>query len=300
MKRIFSLLAIGALGAWATAAQTTASGQAGASMQTQTGVQASNSGAQSSGSGSAKASSSASANAKAGKNSNSASLSNGTKIDATLTSWLDAKRSRVGDPVEAHTESDVKQGGKVVLKKGTRLIGHVTQAQVRATGQAQSEIGVMFDQAVLKNGQEMPFHASIRALASAPSAMAGSTGADDVMASGGGMGSAQGSARGGGLAGGLSSTAGATTGTVMNTASPVSSTAGGTVNTAVRSSGAVGGLTSSGRLTSNSSGVFGLEGLSIDSAASSSARGSMIVSATKNVHLGAGTQLLLQTTEQAH
>ena len=33
MKQIFSLLAIAMLGAWATAAQTTASGQAGASTQ---------------------------------------------------------------------------------------------------------------------------------------------------------------------------------------------------------------------------------------------------------------------------
>jgi len=61
----------------------------------------------------------------------------------------------------------------------------------------------------------------------------------------------------------------------------------------------VGGLTSTGRLASNSSGVFGLEGLSIDSAASSATQGSMIVSATKNVHLDSGTQLLLVATSQA-
>jgi hypothetical protein len=85
----------------------------------------------------------------------------------------------------------------------------------------------------------------------------------------------------------------------MNTASSVSSTAGGSLNAATRSTGAVGGLSSTGRLASNSSGVFGLEGLSIDSAASSATQGSMIVSATKNVHLDSGTQLLLLTTAQA-
>jgi hypothetical protein len=297
MKRIFSLLAIAALGAWTTVAQTTASGQPGASMQTQAGAQAGNSGAQASSGGSATTSSSASAKAKAGNS--SVSLSNGTKIDATLVSWLDAKRSRVGDPVEARTESDVKQGGKVVLKKGTHLVGHITQAQARASGQAQSQVGIMFDRAELKNGQEMPFHASIQALAPAQSAAAASTGADDVMASGRGMGSAQGSARGGGLAGGLGSTAGAATGTVMNTASPVSSTAGGTLNSTAHSKGAVGGLTSSGRLASNSKGVFGVEGLSLDSAASTATQGSVIVSSTKNVHVDSGTQLLLRTTAQA-
>ena len=85
----------------------------------------------------------------------------------------------------------------------------------------------------------------------------------------------------------------------MNTASSAPVNAGGSLNTVTRSSGAVGGLTSTGRLASNSSGVFGMEGLSIDSAASSATQGSMIVSATKNVHLDSGTQLLLRTTGQA-
>jgi len=301
MKQLISLLAIGMLGALTSNAQTTASGQAGASAQSQTAVRANNSGAQASGNGSAATPSSTSASTNAGNN--SASISNGTKIDATLATSLDAKRSKPGDEVEARAAEDIKQDGKVVLKRGTRLVGHVTQAQARASGQAQSQLGIMFDHAVLKNGQEVPFSASIQALASAQSAAAATAGADDVIASGGGMGAAQGSARGGGgLAGGVASTAGATagaaTGTVMNTASSVPMTAGGSLNTVTRSTGAVGGLTSTGRLASNSTGVFGMDGLSIDSAASSATQGSMIVSATKNVHLDSGTQLLLRTAGQ--
>jgi len=61
----------------------------------------------------------------------------------------------------------------------------------------------------------------------------------------------------------------------------------------------VGGLNSMGRLASNSNGVFGLEGLSLNSAASNATQGSLIVSSTKNVHLASGTQLLIQTTERA-
>jgi hypothetical protein len=146
----------------------------------------------------------------------------------------------------------------------------------------------------------VPFNASIQALASAQSATAASAGADDMMSSGGAMNAAQGSARSGtGLGGGVASTAGATTATVMNTSSSLSSAVGGSLGAVTRSSGAVGGLTSTGRLASNSSGVFGLEGLSIDSAASSATQGSMIVSTTKNVHLDSGTQLLLLTNGQA-
>jgi len=302
MKQILSLLAIGMLGAWTSAAQTMAPGQAGASAQSQNTVQTNNSGAQASGNASAATSSTAPATANAGNN--SLNISNGTKIDATLATSLDAKRSRPGDEVEVRTEEDIKQDGKVVLKRGTHLVGHVTQAQPRANGQSQSELGILFDHAVLKNGQEVPFNASIEALASAQSAAAASAGANDLAAPSNGVGAVQGSARnGGGLAGGVASTANATanasTGTVMNTASSAPVNAGGSLNTVARSSGAVGGLTSTGRLSSNSNGVFGLEGLSINSAASNATQGSMIVSTTKNVHLDSGTQLLLRTTAQA-
>jgi hypothetical protein len=303
MKRILPILMVGLVGAWTVAAQSSASVQGGASAQSQTSVQANKSGAQASGSGSASANANATAGKKSAESSNDSANSNlasGTKIDAKLANSLDAKKSKPGDRVEARTTQDVKQDGKVVMKKGTRLTGHVTQAQARESGKSESQLGIVFDHAVLSNGQEVPFNASIQALAAAQSATSAGAGADDMMASGGGMGAVSGTARGGGgLVGGVASTAGATTGTVVNTASSVHVNAGGTLNTATRSTGAVGGLTSAGNLTSNSSGVFGLQGLSLNSAASSATQGSMIVSSTKNVHLDSGTQMLLSASGQA-
>jgi len=305
MNRILSLLAIVILGACTAAAQTTASAQGSASSQPQAAAQTNNSSAQASGSVSAAASSSSSTAATSNAENNSVSIPSGTKIDATLATSLDAKRSKPGDEVEVRTEEDIKQDGKVMLKRGTRLVGHVTQTQARTGGQTQSQLGIMFDHAVLKNGQDVPFSASIQALAAAQSVTMTSTGADDRMASGGAMGTGQGMARGsGGLVGGAGSaagaTAGATSGTLMNTANSFPSAAGGSLNnTMVRSTGAVGGLNAAGRLSSNSSGVFGLEGLSIDSTASTATQGSMIVSGTNNVHLDSGTQLLLLTASQA-
>ena len=294
MKRIFPILIVGMLGTCTAIAQSSASVQGGASAQSQTSVQASKSAAQASGSGSA----STSASADAGRN--SADVSSGTKIDATLASSLDAQKNKPGDRVEARTTQDVKQDGKVVMKKGTHLVGHVTQAQARASDQSQSQLGIVFDHAVLKNGQEVPFNATIQALAAVQSSTTAAAGADDIMASGSGMGAVSGTARGGGgLLGGVASTAGATTGSVANTANSVSVNAGGTLNAATRSTGAIGGLTSEGRLASNSSGVFGLHGLSIDSAASSATQGSMIISSAKNVHLDSGTQMLLSASGQA-
>jgi hypothetical protein len=293
MKRIFPMLVVGMLGLWTVAAQNSASVRGGASAQSQTAVQTSKSAAHASGSGSA----STSASSDAGRN--SADISSGTKIDATLASSLDAKKNKPGDRVEARTTQDVKQDGKVVMKKGTHLVGHVTQAQARASGQSQSELGIVFDHAVLKNGQEIPFNATIQALAAAQSSTTAAAGAADLMASGSGMGAVSGTARGGGGLLGAASTAGATTGSVVNTASSVPVNAGGTLNAATRSTGAIGGLTSEGRLASNSSGVFGLQGLRIDSMASSATQGSMIISSAKSVHLDSGTQMLLSASGPA-
>jgi hypothetical protein len=286
------------LAACTAAAQNSASAQAGASGQSQASVQANSSGARAKADGSGSATASASAPANEGKK--SAEISDGTKIDAALTSSLDAKKNKTGDPVEARTTQDVKQDGKVVLKKGTRLVGHVTQTQARASGQAQSQLGIVFDHAVMKNGEEVPFHATIQALAVAQSSAATEAGADDMMATGGGMGAMSGTAKGGGgMLSGATSTTGAAAGSVMHTASSVPVNAGGTLNTATHSAGAVGGLTSEGNLTSNSAGVFGMNGLALDSAASNATQGSMIVSSTKNVHLDSGTQMLLNAGAKA-
>jgi hypothetical protein len=295
VKRILPILMVGIIGVGTAAAQSSASVQSGTSAQSQGSVQTNKSGAQASGSGSA--STSASANA----GTSSVDISSGTKIDTTLATSLDAKKNKPGDRVEARAAQDVKQDGKVVLKKGTRLVGHVTEAHARTKEQTQSQLGIVFDQALTANGQEIPLNATIQALAASRSSADAAAGSDDVMASGGGMGSASGAARsGGGMLGGVTSTAGAAGGAVMNTAGSASGNAGGTLNAATHSTGAVGGLTSTGRLASNSSGVFGLEGLSINLAASSTTQGSMIVSPTKNVHLDSGTQMLLSVSGQAH
>src|SRR5215469_13897432 len=173
MKRIFSLFALGALSACVAAAQTAASGQAGTSMNPN--AQAS---PQANASSSAKAATSSSAPVK--KAANSVTIADGTKIEVQLVSWLDARRSRVGAPIEARIEQDVKQGGKVVLQKGTQVGGRVTEARTRAGSQGESRVGISFERALLPDGKSIPFHASIVAL-SAPHS-ASTTGAGGTMA----------------------------------------------------------------------------------------------------------------------
>jgi hypothetical protein len=299
MKTAAILVMAGILAPAAGYAQSSASAQAGAAAQSQTGadVNAQKSGVQASGSGSA----SAQANGAALSGPNSLALSEGTTMNAALAGSLDVKKNKPGDRIEARTTQDVKQDGKVVLRKGTRLVGHVTEAQARAKDQTQSQLGVAFDHAELRDGEQVPLNASIQALAAAQST-AQATGDDDLAGSGGGAVSAGGAgvARGGGAVGGALRT---TSSTVSSAGSGVGSTAngavGGTVNAATRSTGAVGGLNTRGTLESNSKGVFGMEGLSLNSAASSATQGSLIVSSTRNVHLESGTQMVLQVAGRA-
>lgn len=246
---------------------------------------------------------SASTSARASANAGGSSLgvSSGTMIDATLAGSLDAKKNKPGDRVVARTAQDVKQDGKVVLKKGTTLVGHVTQAQVRAGEQTQSLLGIVFDRAEV-NGHEAPLAATIQALAAAQSSAVAGAGSIDPGNPTDPAGATYGAAPGrvllgevGPEASGVAARAGSIKGGVIESAA----NAAGTANSAIHSAGAVGGLTAAGRLSSNSSGVFGLEGLSLNSASSNAAQGALIVSPGKNVHLDGGTQLLLKVTGQA-
>lgn len=324
MKRVWLVLLAGALFAWNASAQTSGSSQTSTSAKSKTSVSADKSGAQvqsdtsvtasqetkasreqsdKKGSG-AQASSSTSASAQAGDS--SASLAAGTTIDAVLLSLVDARRNKQGDQVVARATKDVKSNGEVVIPKGSKLIGHVTQAKARAKGQSESELGIVFDHAFLKNGQEMPVHVVIQALAAAQTATSASLSDSDLMSSTSGMGSATGSGRastsGGGLLSSAGSTVGAAAGAVTNTAGAVGNTVGGaadaTANTAASATGAVAGSNATGMLNSSSTGVIGLKGLSLNSQASNATQGALIVSSTRNVHLDSGTQLLLRAENQ--
>jgi hypothetical protein len=280
--------------------------QAGASSQTNANAQANKNGVQASGS------SSNSASTKAGRN--SAALDSGTTMNAALSHPVDAKKNKPGDEVTARTTENVKSGGHVVIPKGATLVGHVTQAQAREHGQSDSSVGIVFDRAVLKHGEEIPINNfTIQAVARSHATASAMTDSGPEMMSTAGGGSATGSGRasGGGLLGGTTSTVGGTVGSAANV---TSNTVGGTTSTVSAAGnttghvaggaggavvGTTGGLNATGQLMSNSRGVFGLDGLGLQTAASGEAQGSLITSSSRNVHLDSGTQLLLAAQGQA-
>ena len=299
MNRTGMAIVVGAFFCLNASAQSQTSAQAGAQSSSQTSVQA----GQAQASGGASASTAASAqNGQA-----SGSVASGTAFNAALSSPVDSKKCKPGDAVNAHTTEAVKSEGKTVIPKGSKLVGHVTQASARAKGESESALGIVFDKAILKNGQEIPLTAGIQALAAAQSGVSAAGSDMDTMGGMGASGAGSGMAGGRGALGGVSSAAGGAVGAVTNTAANVGGVAGGAVNTAANaggsvagaSKGAVGGLNAAGQLTSNSQGVFGLNGLDLSAAASNATQGSVITSAGKNVHLDSGTRMLLVSQAQA-
>jgi len=257
---------------------------------------------------SAQANGQASAQAQSGQT--NAAVAGGTAMKAELNSPVDSKKAKPGDPVTAHTTEAVKSDGKTVIPKGAKLMGHVTQASAKGKGDSESALGVVFDKAILKNGQEVPMQASIQALAAAQTSAAIAGSDIDTIGGAGGSAAGSGAAGGRGALGGVAGAAGGAAGSVTNTAANVGSvagTAGSTVGGAANSTagvagsskGAVGGLNAAGQLTSNSQGVFGLNGLNLTSAASNDTQGSLITSTGKNVHLDSGTRMLLVTQSEA-
>src|SRR5436305_11269573 len=186
MVRIGISMVVGALFTVGAPAQS----QTGAAAQAsgQASVQAGNTQAQ------AGASSSTSAAATAQHGQANAGLANGTTFNAELSSPVDSKKCKPGDAVNGRTTEAVKSKGKTVIPKGSRLVGHVTQASARVKGEAESSLGIVFDQAILKNGEEIPLNVAIQALASAQS---GASMAGEEMNTMGGL---SGSAAGSGMA----------------------------------------------------------------------------------------------------
>lgn len=286
MKRIAVLSFVGILSLGTAVAQTSGASQTNASASQSTSVSADKSGAQVDSRSSANAAQSAKMSNKGAEAAAASQLNSGSSIHATLEKPVDSRKSKSGDQVGAKTSEDVKSEGKVVIPRGSKIIGHVTEVKARGKGQAESAVGVVFDHAVLKDGSQIPLPLAVQAVGSGATAAQAED--DSLMSSGNtaAMGSVDGSGSsmtraGGGLVGGVRST----TGGLVNTAGSVG---GAAVNTATSA-----GAAASSSLNSNSQGVVGLRGLSLASSASSSNSGTF-TSQNSHVHLDSGTQMILK------
>src|SRR5260370_20528704 len=194
---IAGLLSLGAAaqtgaGAGASASGNTSvsAGQSGANADANAKADAKNGSKQANGSASGNGSGSASAST----NSVASALGSGTNIQAELTKSLDAKKAKAGDEVTAKVTQDVRSNGQVVIHKGSKLVGHVTEVKARSKEDSESRLGLAFDRAVLKNGEQVVLGAAVQALAPPASAAASAVNSDSLGV-GGGMPAVGGAAR---------------------------------------------------------------------------------------------------------
>lgn len=217
----------------------------------------------------------------------SIALASGTTLNAELSASVDSKKAKAGDAVMAHVTDAVRADGETVIPKGAKLVGHVTQAAARSKGDSESALGIQFDKAVLKNGQEIPLSMWIRALAAEPKSVYQAGPEQNTLAGTPAAGqSPMGSAR---SMGGPP----APTAPPMGASTDTGNGAAGPAHGGEQMSGAAGGLNAAGQLSPNSRGVFGMEGVHLATDGASAAQGSLITSSGKNVHLDGGTRLLL-------
>lgn len=206
----------------------------------------------------------------------------GTIIPAELAKSIDAKKAKSGSEVVAKTTQDLTANGQVIIPRGSKIIGHVTEAQARSKEQAQSTLGIAFDRIEKKGGGQMSLAAAIQAMA--PPQRNPSPAGNEPMSENPGM-AGPGSNPGNMGGGGMGRPAGAPGATPPEYPQGTTTPSGG-----APSSGGVAAL------PANSHGVLGIEGLTLSSGEGNANHGTVITSSNRNVHLDSGTQLILRAT----
>jgi hypothetical protein len=214
---------------------------------------------------------------RAGQQSDAPKIAPGSVIPVQLTKGIDAKKVKTGDQVEAKVTQDLKTAtGVLVVPKDTKVMGHVTQAQARNKEQKESQLGLSFDHAVMKNGGDVPLPMSIQAVIAPPTLNDANSQSSGQPANAGGNAPQGGYGRPG-------------------AGSPTQSSAP-TGNSGAAPSEAQAGSNPQQGITGDTQGVVGMPNVKL-SAASSAGQGSVLSSEKNNVKLESGTFLLLKVNQ---
>jgi len=210
----------------------------------------------------------------------------GSVLPVSLTKTIDAKKAKTGDEVVAKVTQDMKTtSGEVLVPKDTKVVGHVTEAQARSKEQKESQVGIAFDRAVMKDGGEMQMPMSIQAIIGPQN-----PNNQDNASGGNGSGSApapgsagnSGTGRAGGMGGSGSAPAPTT---------PPTSGAGNSPNDAQA------GTNARPPITAQTEGVVGISDLKLTNSPPSANEGSVVSSEKNNVKLESGTLMLLRVNQ---
>ncbi len=209
-----------------------------------------------------------------------APLGVGTAFNASLDDTLDTRKTKAGDPVTAETAQDVSYQRCMIFAKGTKIVGHVVRVTSGGRGRAGSAIFIQFDKATMKDGQEVLLNAGIQALAVVgvappPTDAAKENAAPQAVAvedNAGGSGESSDALV-------VSTVYQAPRSTLRSPLAPAAA--------------AQGEFTSDGLFSLDSKGAFGRPDLKVYTPTSEGSHGTVLLSSRKNMHLDAGTHLLL-------
>jgi len=88
----------------------------------------------------------------------------GTIIPVELAKTLDAKKVKSGDKIEVKIVVDLLSDGVVIIPKGAKITGHISDAKARSKDSKDSMVGIVFDQLFTKDGGELAIQATIQAI----------------------------------------------------------------------------------------------------------------------------------------
>jgi hypothetical protein len=206
----------------------------------------------------------------------------GSVIPVSLTKTIDAKKVKTGDEVVARVTQDMKtNSGEVLVPKDTKVVGHVTEAQARNKEQKESQVGIVFDHAVMKDGGEMQMPMSIQAII-------GTQNNQNNADSGNGYGSQAGSGAS------ASPSAGRPANMGGSSSNPTPSPSASTGNVP---SDTQGGTSARPPITAKTEGVIGISDLRLTTTPPFVNEGSVVSSDKNNVKLESGTVMLLRVNQ---
>lgn len=209
-------------------------------------------------------------------NASSGQIAENGALVAELAKSVNAKKAKASDKIEGRVTMDLLWHGRVVIPRGTKIVGHVTDAKARTKNVPESTLKIAFDGVVWRSGREVPLKATIQALGAPMQTPATDIGDLDSVG--------QAESR---PAPGPNEMRRVLTSTFPGSRGPANAAGG------VEEPDSSGPHKNGPSLGPFSQGVVGMKGIALRN----TAQGSAISSTRENVHLSSGTQLVLHITD---
>jgi hypothetical protein len=92
-------------------------------------------------------------------------------VFAVLTKAVESKSATAGQELSLRTISDVMVQGRVIIPRGSKVVGHVSEVATKRKDEPQSVLAIVIDKAVTTGGREIPLQAIIAAIAAPRSSL---------------------------------------------------------------------------------------------------------------------------------